>query len=313
MDYFGNDFLSLKHDVEVWKKERSTRIQQAICKLIPEWKKFLNLHLDSSIEFALLHHTLYQIRQCSITQDTQGVIEASSIWKNSSDKLCSVLNTKLGNILILNSQTCLLHNDDCLDSPIFLTSNAALLGEPPVKHMYLDQIIECISVSGLLNFVEFNVGLIVLMESRNFGESTNSFCVSPLLGSLFMDYTDDVIIAGEILIHESIHNWLNQCLLALNIELPLQPTWYSPWKKIQRNAFGIIHATAAFSIVAKYMNYFTDASNILTTTQEYYQFRYDTQVQQLKKMESSFREALELINDRRLFRILERLFCEAIV
>lgn len=54
------------------------------------------------------------------------------------------------------------------------------------------------------------------------------------------------------LIHEAGHNWLNDALSATACEISDEVTFYSPWKKTNRPAFGFLHACLAFPLTMIY-------------------------------------------------------------
>lgn len=305
MDNVQEELSSLQKIVEVWQNERSERIRKALDQLGVEWRKTVCLNLDSKVEFALLHHTLHLSKHYSLTQDTDNVLNALTIWKYPLDTLSTLIRTPLAHIIVVDSQYCVHHDDPNVENPIYTVSKDAPWKEPPLPPKFISNMVECICTTGLQNIVKTSLGVVVIMKHRDFDEGTISFCVSTLPGTIFIDYTNDTVQTGEWLIHESAHDWLNQCLTALNLKLPLKPTWFSPWKNTQRPAFGILHAVAAFSIGVQYTRYWAKISNISDRTRRYCQFRADSEAQKLKDIKESFSEALELIQNSRIEKILQ--------
>ena len=93
---------------------------------------------------------------------------------------------------------------------------------------------------------------------------------------------------------------MNECFRALDIRLPLQPTWFSEWKRVARPAYGLLHAAFAFSLMVRYFDHFARISARDTTTHRYCATRLRREHRVLARMEADVREAAALVPDERL-------------
>ncbi|MBT0774154.1 hypothetical protein KIH74_34735 [Kineosporia sp. J2-2] len=91
-----------------------------------------------------------------------------------------------------------------------------------------------------------------LLRSKSLGQTLDSWTITRLPGTVFMDHVNDPVILGRDLIHEAGHNWLNDALTATDTKIDDQSYFWSPWKQSQRPAFGFIHACWAFPLTMIY-------------------------------------------------------------
>lgn len=100
-------------------------------------------------------------------------------------------------------------------------------------------------------FPELVCGVVVHLDERADKDAMSGYTLSPYTGTIFTDYTTNLIRYAETIVHESAHSFLNAFLSHHKVELDrTQPTVWSPWRRTNRPLFGIVHGTFAFSIVA---------------------------------------------------------------
>ncbi|MFB7782197.1 HEXXH motif-containing putative peptide modification protein [Streptomyces vinaceus] len=90
--------------------------------------------------------------------------------------------------------------------------------------------------------------VLCLLRTKSLGETLDSWTISRLPGTVFMDHVDDPVVLARDLIHEAGHNWLNDALTATGCEISDAAHFHSPWKQTTRPAFGFLHACWAFPL-----------------------------------------------------------------
>jgi HEXXH motif-containing protein len=97
------------------------------------------------------------------------------------------------------------------------------------------------------------LGVAVVLNRQKGREHLESYTVTALRGTIFLDCSESVLRNGETIIHESAHNWLNAAFAALTEPLPPTPTWWSPWRGTDRPLAGILHGIFAFGCVVEFL------------------------------------------------------------
>ncbi|MER6103658.1 HEXXH motif-containing putative peptide modification protein [Streptomyces sp. NPDC001832] len=91
-----------------------------------------------------------------------------------------------------------------------------------------------------------------LLQRKSLGDTLISWSITRLPGTIFCDHVGDPAVLARDLIHEAGHNWLNDALSATTCKISEETTFYSPWRKTRRPAFGFLHACWAFPLTMIY-------------------------------------------------------------
>ncbi|WP_328763999.1 aKG-HExxH-type peptide beta-hydroxylase [Streptomyces sp. NBC_00272] len=137
--------------------------------------------------------------------------------------------------------------------------------------------------------------VLCLLRTKNLGETLDSWTISRLPGTVFMDHVDDPVVLARDLIHEAGHNWLNDALAATGCKISDTAHFYSPWKQTKRPAFGFLHACWAFPLTMLFT-----AHALTSTTGDLHRFLaayLDQQRSLLAGTAPDHASALELISD----------------
>ncbi|MFJ4674064.1 aKG-HExxH-type peptide beta-hydroxylase [Kitasatospora purpeofusca] len=94
--------------------------------------------------------------------------------------------------------------------------------------------------------------VVVLLRTKQPGQRLDSWTITRLPGTVFLDHIDDPTVLARDLIHEAGHNWLNDALTATGTKIDDRATFHSPWKQSARPAFGFLHACWAFPLTMLY-------------------------------------------------------------
>ncbi|WP_067854051.1 aKG-HExxH-type peptide beta-hydroxylase [Nocardia shimofusensis] len=141
---------------------------------------------------------------------------------------------------------------DLLSSPI-ADSPYYLLG--PNTRQASSNAVELVSAAfdiaathGFGSLLARHAPIICLLTQRDLTSPLNSWTITRLPGTVFLDHADDPTLLARDLIHEAGHNWLNDALTATKVTLTDTNTYYSPWKDSQRPTFGYLHSCWAFPL-----------------------------------------------------------------
>ncbi|MFJ4680692.1 aKG-HExxH-type peptide beta-hydroxylase [Kitasatospora sp. NPDC088783] len=94
--------------------------------------------------------------------------------------------------------------------------------------------------------------VVVLLRTKQLGQTLDSWTITRLPGTVFLDHVGDPVVLARDFIHEAGHNWLNDALTATGSKIDDQAAFYSPWKQSVRPAFGFLHACWAFPLTMLY-------------------------------------------------------------
>ncbi|MFB6822666.1 HEXXH motif-containing putative peptide modification protein [Streptomyces virginiae] len=106
--------------------------------------------------------------------------------------------------------------------------------------------------AGFGDLLSWHAVVLCLLRTKNLGDTLDSWTVSRLPGTVFMDHVGDPVVLARDLIHEAGHNWLNDALTAAGCKINDDVLFHSPWKKMMRPAFGFLHACWAFPLTMLY-------------------------------------------------------------
>ena len=91
-----------------------------------------------------------------------------------------------------------------------------------------------------------------LLRTKQLGDTLDSWTITRLPGTVFLDHVSDPVVLARDLVHEAGHNWLNDALAATACKISDDELFYSPWKQTPRPAFGFLHACWAFPLTMIY-------------------------------------------------------------
>ncbi|NKY31284.1 aKG-HExxH-type peptide beta-hydroxylase [Nocardia gamkensis] len=101
---------------------------------------------------------------------------------------------------------------------------------------------------GFGDLVAQHAPIVCLLIERSLEDALNSWTITRLPGTVFLDHVGEPTILARDLIHEAGHNWLNDALTATGITIDDEHSYHSPWKNTQRPTFGYLHSCWAFPL-----------------------------------------------------------------
>ncbi|MFI9327726.1 aKG-HExxH-type peptide beta-hydroxylase [Kitasatospora sp. NPDC052868] len=137
--------------------------------------------------------------------------------------------------------------------------------------------------------------VVILLRNKQLGQRLDSWTITRLPGTVFLDHIGDRAVLARDLIHEAGHNWLNDAFTATGCKIDDQAEFHSPWKQSMRSAFGFLHACWAFPLTMLYI------ARVLEHTegavQRFLTAYLDQQREQLAATTADHPRALELVGD----------------
>lgn len=97
-----------------------------------------------------------------------------------------------------------------------------------------------------------HAAVVCLLRHKQLGDTLDSWTISRLPGTVFVDHVGEPAVLARDLIHEAGHNWLNDALVACEVKIHGNVEFFSPWKRTTRPAFGFLHACWAFPLTMLY-------------------------------------------------------------
>jgi hypothetical protein len=243
----------VEHDTNILATTEQRRIQKAIAlsRLFDDdISKVIKERFIGQVGGAIIDHLFYICCKRAESGDAESI-------KKIGDALCGqegVLNMtscSFDRPRVADRAECEYIQDAAFSSPVFIYN---FLKSPkfiavPLVNSAIDYAIEC----GFELLLSRGIGLVVILDKKGAGDHIESYTLTALRGTIFMDYFDDKLRMAETLVHEAAHNWLNLAFDAYMEPLPELPTWWSPWRGVERPAAGILHGVFAFGCVREFL------------------------------------------------------------
>ena len=114
---------------------------------------------------------------------------------------------------------------------------------------------------GFADLLAAHAVVLCLLRAKQLGDTLDSWTITRLPGTVFLDHVGDPVVLARDLIHEAGHNWLNDALTATRCRIGDDEHYYSPWKQTARPAFGFLHACWAFPLTMIYTSRVLDRTS----------------------------------------------------
>ncbi|MFK0120120.1 aKG-HExxH-type peptide beta-hydroxylase [Streptomyces sp. NPDC090994] len=200
------------------------------------------------LAYALAHHRLEGAENAARRRDTTTL----DWYRNTAGPVLARLThrSRLGPRIVIAP-----HEDEMIRSPHSDTPYYVLGPDTTSAAQSLtvlaDDAFDHVAATGLDELVEAHAAVICLTGQHRPDQTLRSFAITRLPATVFTDHTGDAAVLGRDLVHEAAHNWLNDALAAVHLTIP-DETYFSPWRGIQRPAYGFLHACFAFPLTMIY-------------------------------------------------------------
>ncbi|GGV01519.1 hypothetical protein GCM10010495_10760 [Kitasatospora herbaricolor] len=247
---------------------------------------------DAALDYSLAHHVLEGSETAARSSDS-----ALFDWyganpdAGATDKLTP---TAVGPRIILSPDRA-----DMPRSPISETPYYVLRPETVQAPLSLRSIAasaySTAAGNGFADLLATHAVVACLLRTKQLGDTLDSWTITRLPGTVFLDHVSDPVVLARDLIHEASHNWLNDALTATACKINDGELFYSPWKQTTRPAFGFLHACWAFPLTMIYTSRVLDRTS--GDLQRFLAAYLDQQRILLASTSDDHAHALQLISD----------------
>jgi hypothetical protein len=240
----GLDSLLTIPQIDTWRARRTRAIRGLLCP-----GNQLSAHDVTALDYAVAHHLLEGADAAARTGDAASLMRYQQMSTMSLTRWRAVMAG--GDTLVVSPGAGDFRRSPLSDTPYMLVSPET----PPADAIIRDLTTTAADRAGRAGFgrlLDAHAPITCLLQHKRLGDTVDSWTVTRLPGTIYLDYVDDPDLYARDLIHESGHNWLNDALTALAIDLPTDHHFFSPWKDCERPAFGFLHACWAFPLTMLY-------------------------------------------------------------
>lgn len=203
------------------------------------------LEYSEGVDFTAMHQATYFIQLSAERNSAElaahGKAVMDSLNKYSTDSPFIASHTEMFRIETTHESPCYLITAHTSLAPKKILSNV---------HSAISLIEEC----GYFHFISLSK-IICLLDNVANDAPSQSYTLECLPGTIFCDFSAHSVRMAEMILHESIHNWLNMAINSEMIEVPNDQTFFSPWRKKLRPVVGLIHAALVFSVLLEFFFY----------------------------------------------------------
>jgi hypothetical protein len=185
-------------------------------------------------------------------------------------------------------------DDPRYGSPVVLPLRAAPLAGTPRLADAVARLEDC----GMGGLLDLGLRLLVVLDPVPARGEMRSYTIRTFPGIV---WTEDVacdIRLAEAIAHESAHASLNLLLAAADVTFPADLRYFSPWKGVERPAFGLVHAAFAFSTLCGY--WAAAAGGADDEQRRYCEQRRHTEAEHLRSVRPAVLDALRYVEDTEL-------------
>ena len=283
----------LRPKLDAYRRRRAESISRAFGALLGVDAPGLSWTGERALPYAALQHLFYLVKVACAERDSEAVGELLAAWRRADVE--SSLRARP--FLVVPRGECQTVADGGFDSPLHLVPPTRI-GTPGSADV--DRFAEPLALlrdKGFGAWIDDFVGIVVTLARRGPSDPTESYTVSALPGTVFVDTPDEPVRMGELLLHEGAHTWLNDALGALGESLPRGARYYSPWKATERPAYGILHAIFAFSQMTRYFAAMADDPGVSAYGRTYCSERLRVEVATLREALPQAREVMSFVQD----------------
>lgn len=242
---------------------------------------------------AMIAQIFCQLSVCTQINDVSGLDQIDSRAR----AVCAApLDAR---VLTVSASECTRYDLDTFDSPIFIVNGPAVTSgvELSGKSLRVETALRALSELGYREYVD-SIGICCIVEHCDRLEPNRSYTLSATPGTVYVSDIDSQVRMMEQLLHESIHNWLNDAMYALNEKWNDEREWWSPWKNEKRPTYGMLHAAYVFAILVDFFQTCCDDHKLSDFDRAYAAERLVSESNVLVSVIDTLPEVLDIIQDR---------------
>ncbi|WP_340375662.1 HEXXH motif-containing putative peptide modification protein [Streptomyces sp. SS7] len=204
---------------------------------------------ESAADYCLAHHVLEGAETAARARDT-----ATFDWYGAHpDTNAPALSTStvIGPRIVVATDPDRMPRSAISETPYYVLGPGTVSAPPDLRE--LAAAAYAVGVRhGFAGLLASHAVVLCLLHRKKLGDTLDSWTITRLPGTIYCDHVDEPVVLARDLIHEAGHNWLNDALAATACKISEETTFYSPWKRTMRPAFGFLHACFAFPLTMIY-------------------------------------------------------------
>jgi 8-oxo-dGTP pyrophosphatase MutT (NUDIX family) len=281
------DFEAIESRIRDFRSERWTTQIGVLKQLCPDVEKEARLQY-TALGRAILHHAFYKAVLAAESADLELAHDALDLLSSHHD----VDDPHA----IVQSAFCDLPKYHDYESPPYLINPRALANScsPKVKNVFTAAV-RLISDLNMDQTVTGAFGLVVLLKEKQDLDPSDSYTLSGLPGTVYIDTVPSIFRMGEIVLHEASHNWLNDALASFGVQFPKDKQWWSPWRHRPRPTFGILQGCFVFSRLLQYFAKGLGCASLSLSDTAYARKRLAVEHAILQQHQEMFKEVIDLL------------------
>ncbi|MCM6774508.1 HEXXH motif-containing putative peptide modification protein [Nocardia sp. CDC159] len=290
-----NDLAAAFHFPQITELHR-TRIHTTCTLLKASAPSPLDL-VHPALTYALTHHCLEGAEHAARQSDSQrfcwyrtALSQPPGSWFEPTPHGLIVIQAPPSNQMLRSTLS---------ETPYYLLGPDTQPAPPELTDLVtaaLDMAHQC----GFGGLVGGHAPIVCLLKGKEPTDTFDSWTLSRLPGTVFLDYTTDPYLLARDIIHEAGHNWLNDALNATGAVIRDTARYFSPWKQATRPAFGFLHACWAFPLTMLFGAAVCNKSETPPATRHRLTTYLRQQRSKLRATTIDHQHALTLIEDREL-------------
>ncbi|MGH0635461.1 aKG-HExxH-type peptide beta-hydroxylase [Bacillus pacificus] len=301
------DLLRVEIDdaINKYQQENINKIESVMLPLVSDWHD-LNIDYTNNIYSSLLFQTIHILEELISEKKYDLADKYLNFWKDYKNGILAInYNDHLNALILDKNSTKKINNNKFLDDAYLFVPDL-IAKENSSKQINFSEVKKYFDISKLSYYTENNLSILVILDKKEVTASTRSYTITSFPGTVFSDWTEDEFRLAEAILHESTHNWLNTALSCYNERIIYSENfYYSPWKDEMRPAFGILHATAAFTILLQYFKNIYESPYSSERAKQYAKAKIGLERKRLTDAKDAINACLELIENNTLKSLLK--------
>ncbi len=298
--------LDMTQTYEPVRQAQAARLdhkREALRELFPENHSALlqRSEFTNITDAALIDHLFYLALDLANTENSDALDRLDQALRG-----WSATATAQGHLMCISHSDCVHVADSAFQSPIYLYDFSR--HEPKQAAPWLAAARGYLEGTGFSELVDRSMGMLIELDRKSEGEHLESYTITALHASIFMDSHSMAIRNAETLVHEAAHNWLNYLFDYFDEPLPEKPRWLSPWRGVERPVAGMVHAFVAFSYVVLFLRAAAERLDLPADEAEYAALQARAQSARLSALAGSLDDILSHIQTPMIAEVIETLF-----
>ncbi|MCX4689758.1 HEXXH motif-containing putative peptide modification protein [Kitasatospora purpeofusca] len=204
---------------------------------------------DAALDYCLAHHVLEGSETAARSSDS--VLFDWYVANHDAGAADKLTPTAVGPRIILSPDLTDLPRSPISETPYYVLRPETVLAPLNLRSIAASAY-STAAGNGFGDLMATHAVVVCLLRTKQLGDTLDSWTITRLPGTVFLDHVGAPVVLARDLIHEAGHNWLNDALSATACQFSDDEFFYSPWKQTARPAFAFLHACWAFPLTMIY-------------------------------------------------------------